>query len=273
MKLKLYLFSLLFFVGMFLSIAQIKLTSWNIQHMGKSKSEETINYMAHLLKDFDIIAIQEVVAGPGGAQAVARLADELNRKGAKWDYHISNPTKSSPYSSERYAFLWKPNKVQLRKKAFLDQNFVNEIEREPYIIQFSYNNQNFSLFNFHAIPTKKQPETEVKYFKNYPELYSNECLIFLGDFNLPENHTVFNPLRKMGYTTAHNNQKTSLRTQCDVNEENDCLSKVYDHFLFHSEKINLIDSGVILFYEDFEQIKEARKISDHIPIWMEFDFN
>jgi hypothetical protein len=30
------------------------------------------------VRDYDIIAIQEVVAGYGGAQAVAKLADELN---------------------------------------------------------------------------------------------------------------------------------------------------------------------------------------------------
>jgi hypothetical protein len=36
-----------------------------------------------LFEDY-IIAIQEVVAGYGGAQAVAKLADELNRKGSKW---------------------------------------------------------------------------------------------------------------------------------------------------------------------------------------------
>jgi endonuclease/exonuclease/phosphatase family metal-dependent hydrolase len=60
--------------------------SWNIQNFGKSKSEVEINLLQYTLKNYDIIAIQEVVAGYGGAQAVAKLADELNRKGSKWDY-------------------------------------------------------------------------------------------------------------------------------------------------------------------------------------------
>ena len=63
--------------------------------------------MAKILKDFDVAAIQEVVAGHGGAQAVAQLADELNRTGSQWDYVISSPTSSSAYKTERYAFLWK----------------------------------------------------------------------------------------------------------------------------------------------------------------------
>jgi hypothetical protein len=33
----------------------------------------------------------KVVAGYGGAQAVARLTNELNRQGSSWDYVISDP--------------------------------------------------------------------------------------------------------------------------------------------------------------------------------------
>ena len=75
-------FSFLFVLIHFFVFSQTKLLSWNFENFGKSKSEETINYIANSLREYDIIAIQEVVAGYGGAQAVARLADELNRKGA-----------------------------------------------------------------------------------------------------------------------------------------------------------------------------------------------
>lgn len=84
--------------------AQTKVLSWNLENFGKSKTEQTIDYIAKTLKDYDIVAIQEVVAGNGGAQAVARLVDELSRKGTKWDYTISDPTSSSAYKTERYAF-------------------------------------------------------------------------------------------------------------------------------------------------------------------------
>ena len=86
------IFYVLFSTALF---SQPKLLSWNIENIGQSKSNVEISFVANTVKDFDIIAIQEVVAGDGGAQAVARLADELNRKGAKWDYTISDPTSSS----------------------------------------------------------------------------------------------------------------------------------------------------------------------------------
>jgi endonuclease/exonuclease/phosphatase family metal-dependent hydrolase len=72
--------------------AQTTLVSWNLKDFGKSKSDEEINFIANTLKNYDVVAIQEVVAGEGGAQAIARLADALNRKGSMWDYSISNPT-------------------------------------------------------------------------------------------------------------------------------------------------------------------------------------
>jgi endonuclease/exonuclease/phosphatase family metal-dependent hydrolase len=68
--------------------------SWNIENLGKSKSDQQIAFIATTIQDFDLIAIQEVVAGYGGAQAVTRLAGELNRKGTSWDYVISDPTSA-----------------------------------------------------------------------------------------------------------------------------------------------------------------------------------
>lgn len=263
--LKLKIFILFLFFGSSL-LAQVKLVSWNIQDLGRTKDKAEIAFMAETLRDFDIVAIQEVVAGYGGAQAVAKLADELNRMGAKWDYVISDPTKSSPYNSERYAYLWKTSKVKLIGKPWLDRNFQTEMEREPFMADFSYKGISFTLVSFHAVPKSKQPESEIKYFKLYPDLHPNKNLIFLGDFNTPQSHTVFIPLKEMGYQPIFENQKTSLRTKCI---EGDCLASEYDNIFFNSEKVDCIEAGIVHFYLEME-IKEARKISDHVPIWMNF---
>lgn len=247
--------------------AQVKLLSWNIENIGKSKSDSTIIFIANTLKDYDVVAIQEVVAGYGGAQAIAKLADELNRKGAKWDYTISDPTTSSAYKTERYAFLWKTSKVKKIGDAWLEQKYNLEIDREPYYCTFQYDDKQFTLANFHAITKSKQPETEIKYFKFLPEEYPKLNLIFLGDFNCPQSHTVFNPLRKIGYLPIFVNQKTSLKKEC---KENDCLASEFDNIWYNTNKIEVLSSKVILFYNLFSSLEEARKISDHIPIVMEF---
>ena len=250
--------------------AQVKLLSWNIENLGKSKSDSTIMYIAETAKNYDIIAIQEVVAGYGGAQAVARLADELNRKGAKWDYTISDPTSSSAYKTERYAFIWKTSKVKKIGKAWLEQKYHLEIDREPYFCTFQYEDKQFTLVNFHAITKNRQPETEIKYFKFLPNEYPKLNLIFAGDFNCPQSHTVFNPLKKMGYESVFIGQKTSLKKEC---KNENCLASEFDNIFYSSAKIKVLDSGVLHFYTNFNSLKEARTISDHIPIWFQFSLN
>lgn len=264
---KYILFFLLFTTQIF---SQVKLLSWNLENFGKSKSDSTITFIANTLKNYDVVAIQEVVAGYGGAQAVAQLADELNRKGAKWDYVISDPTSSSAYKTERYAFLWKTANVKKIGKAWLEKKYHLEIDREPYYCTFEYNKKQFTLANFHAITKSKQPETEIKYFKFLPQEYPNLNLIFMGDFNCPQSHTVFIPLRKMGYQCAFVNQKTSLKKEC---KNNNCLASEFDNIWFIASKVKLLKAEVIPFYTSFATLKQAKEISDHIPITAQLQFN
>jgi endonuclease/exonuclease/phosphatase family metal-dependent hydrolase len=252
------------------SFAQVKLVSWNIQNFGKSKSQGEINFIANTLKSYDIIALQEVVAGYGGAQAVAKLADELNRKGSKWDYVISDPTSSSAYKTERYAFIWKTANLKKIGRAWLEKKYHLEIDREPFYCTFEYKKNKFTVVNFHAITKSKQPETEIKYFKFLPGKYPSLNLIFAGDFNCPQSHTVFIPLKKMGYQSILVNQKTSLKQEV---KKGKYLASEYDNMFYNTHKINTIDKVIISFYKNFGSLKEARMISDHIPIWFEFSLN
>ena len=244
--------------------------SWNLENFGKSKSDETIIYIANSLQNYDIIAIQEVVAGYGGVQAVEKLVDELNRKGSKWDCVISDPTSSSAYKTERYAFLWKTKKIKKIGRAWLEKKYHLEIDREPYFCTFEYESKQFTVANFHAITKNKQPETEIKYFKFLPQEYPLLNFIFVGDFNCPQSHTVFNPLKKMGYQSMLVNQKTSLKKKC---KNGNCLASEFDNMYFKTSKIIPVNSGIISFYKNFNSLQQARIISDHIPIWLEFSLN
>lgn len=264
----------IFYCLLFFNVAtaqSIKICSWNIQNFGKSKQDSTINFIAETIKNFDVIAIQEVVAGYGGAKAVAKLVAELNYKSAKWDYSISNPTSSNnSFKIERYAFIWKTNKIKKIGDAWLEQKYSLEMDREPYLITFKANNKVFTLATFHAITKAKQPETELKYFKLMPAEYPTLNLIFCGDFNCPQSHTVFNPLKLMGYKPIFMGQKTSLRQKC---LNGDCLASEYDNAFYNASKATLVKSGIINFYLNFNTIKAAKKVSDHVPIYFELIFN
>ncbi|MGS4346112.1 endonuclease/exonuclease/phosphatase family protein [Myroides odoratus] len=250
-----------------LLFSQVKIMTWNLKNVGSSKTTEHISYIAKIVKQADIVAIQEVVTNPSGAQTIAALHEELNRKsGAKWAYALSDPTVSSPYRSERYAYLWKTKQVKLQKKAFLEPTYQEEIEREPYMATFQYKDIHFTLVSLHALPKKHQPEKEIKYLKFLPEVYADKNLIFLGDFNTSESNTVFNPLKKQGYTPVFTNQKTSLRQKCI---ENDCLASEYDNIFLQQTLFTVKSSEAILFFNDFDTLKEANKVSDHLPLVIE----
>lgn len=254
----------LFFACIQFGYSQLKIISWNVENLGKSKSDSTLIFLSNIIRQYDIAAIQEVVAGYGGAQTVAKLTALLNQSGAQWDYSVSNPTSSSAYKTERYAFIWRTKIVKKVGDFWLEQKYQLEIDREPYFGTFMYKNKSITLVNFHAITKSKQPETEIKYFKFLPENYPDKNLVFLGDFNCPQSHTVFNPLRKMGYLPVFINQKTTLKKKCYNNTN--CLASEFDNIWFDTSKTSIKSQNVMQFHQSFLSLKQARKISDHLPI-------
>lgn len=251
-------------------INSIKLITWNIQDLGQTKNTEEIAFIVDVLKDFDIVAIQEVVAkDPAGAQAAAKIADELNRMGSKWDYIISNPTKSpSAYISERYAFLWKTSKIDIKGRAYLDNEFASFINREPYIAKFKLKNSDntFHVINFHSRKYDDKPELEIQFFNNYRRRLNTDKLLIVGDFNLTEKHKVWNELYQQGFEAAVKNSKTTLKRKC---LNGIYLSHNIDN-IYYSNKIKYIKSGVVDYVETCENLQVARNISDHLPVFFKF---
>lgn len=255
----------------FLTYGNITIGTWNLQNFGSRKPDAAIELIADCLKDFDLVALQEIGIKEGGAQAVGRLVAVLNRKGQHWDYRISDPT-TAPVEhageSECYAFIWKTAKVKLSGRAYLAAAFEALISREPYIGVFKADGKEFTLVNFHALPKKKQPEREIKYLKYFSDSLKCSNLIFLGDFNCPQSHTVFYPLKKAGYKPSLSDQKTTLKQTC---KEGDCLASEYDN-IFYPSNFSFVKSGIAPFYRRFnDDMIAARKLSDHLPVYLEFE--
>ncbi|WP_405570160.1 endonuclease/exonuclease/phosphatase family protein [Winogradskyella sp. Asnod2-B02-A] len=251
----------------------IKLITWNIQDLGQTKNTEEIAFIVDVLKDFDIVAIQEVVAKhPAGAQKVAKIADELNRKGAKWDYIISDPTKSpSVYMSERYAYLWKTSKIDIQGRAYLDKELAEVIVREPYIAEFKEisTGYKFHVVNFHSRKHDDNPELEISNIKNYQERLNTDKLLIVGDFNLNEKHKVWDDFYKQGFESAVKDSQTTLKRKCTFGQY---LSYSIDN-IYYTKEIELKNSGVVDYIKTCENLKAARLISDHLPVFLEFNIS
>lgn len=267
---KLILSAFLFFsLSTFSQRKEIHLVSWNIQDFGRTKSSDELEQIAELVRNADIVAIQEVVAGYGGAQAVAKLTDLLNRKGAKWDYVISNPTNSTKYVTERYAFVWKTQHIKIKNRGKLIKELEFTIDREPFLLDFYLEGKKLTIINFHSRPHDKNPEAEITALTQYITNTFTTPLILAGDFNVEVTQPVFDLLKTKGYSSTINNQKTTLKKTCnDFEYRNHPIDNI-----LYSNTITKTESGVIDFVRTCENLEKARKLSDHLPVYLKFRFS
>ena len=246
------------------------LVTWNIQDLGRSKNGEEIISIAKIIKDYDIIAIQEIVGkDPAGIQAVAKIVDELNRFGTKWDYRVSNPTKSpSSNMSERYGFLWKTSKVLLKGIPKLDDKLEDLCYREPFIGEFKLKGRSNTIrvVNYHARKHNDKPEQEIIHLKDYQERFRSSNLIICGDFNLNEKHAVWDGFYKKGFINALSNTPTTLKIRC---KSGSYLNHSIDN-IFYTNSTKVIESGNIDFVKYCKNLSDARKLSDHLPAYIKF---
>ena len=250
---------------------EFSLVTWNIQHLGRSKNTAELEAMVEVLRDYDLVAVQEVVAkDPAGAQKVALLADLLSRTGAQWDYRVSDPTQSpSSHISERYAFLWKPSRLTLLGRPYLDRELAAVVDREPYVAKFRVKggNEPFFVINFHSRPHNRVPEAEIAYLLAYPERLQTSRFILAGDFNLDEEHAVWLPLYQQGFLPAVRQTPTTLKRSC--NGEGDYFNHAIDNIYLPPQHFELLGSGRIDIVGDCGRLSEARLLSDHVPVFIQ----
>lgn len=248
--------------------SDVRVVTWNLYNFGQSKNDAEIAFIAETLRDADLVAIQEVSTGPAGAQAVARLDAELDRKGFAWDYRLSDPTSGD--GTERYAFLWKPSRVRIVGQAWLEKSLGRAIDREPFCARFEHRDsgQRFLVASLHAVPTSKDPEHEIRRLDDLHAAYASDHMIVLGDFNLDEDDPAFDELRGLGYAQVLDDQPTSLRRKRRSGPQGH-LANEYDNIFFESTPLSATRAGVLDFTTAFDALKDARRISDHLPVYVD----
>jgi endonuclease/exonuclease/phosphatase family metal-dependent hydrolase len=264
---------LFFFLFLCSNSAQdLRVISWNLKDFGQSRDDQEIEMIAQELHGADIVAIQEVVAKhPGGAKAVSRLADQLNRMGAKWDYTISDPTKSpSSHISERYAFLWKTSKMSVTGGgARLISELAQKVHREPYLSQFkTKSGKILSLLNYHACTHKKHnPErAEIEAISNWLLNQSFANVIWAGDMNLVITDKAFERILSAGFSSVLHGEKTSLKKTCKAGEYR---NRAEDNVLYRFDGLEFVGGEVVDFIEkgDCNDVSWKRSsYSDHLGV-------
>lgn len=246
----------------------VRVVSWNLYNWGRTKDDQEIAIAAETLRDADLVAVQEVVTSPPGAQAIGKLDQALDRTGFAWDYRISPRTTGD--GPERYAFLWKPSRVRLVGRAWLESSLADPIDREPYLARFEHRKtgQRFLVASLHAVPRSKNPAREVALLDRLHRQYEADHVIILGDFNLDEDATAFDALRRLGYRAVLDNQPTSLARKRDPGP-NGHLANEYDNAFVETGPLRAARSGVLDFTSRFSSLDEARSLSDHLPVFVD----
>jgi len=261
---------------------RLLLATWNIANLGVQKrTEAALKVIAHTLKRFDLIAVQEVNAKFGS------FVDIVNYMGSAFDY-VMNDTAGN---AERLAFIYRKSKVSIRnlfgelalrqheypkrnvtvnytyysqkKKAkYKDVKFI-AFDRNPFIGSFRAGIIDFTLVNVHLYFGKFQnssnPVNHAKYCRRVLEIFAlsrwasrrtNETttydkdILLLGDMNVPSmepTESTYKALTKFGMKPIEYLTKTG-----GTNLGND---KTYDQMAFAPGSIDnkVLDFGVFDF--------------------------
>lgn len=251
--------------------SEIRLVSWNLYNFGRTKDDQEISVAAETLRDADLVAVQEVVTSPPGAQALGKLDRALDRTGFAWDYRISDRTTGP--GPERYAFLWKPSQLRLLGQTWLESSLADSINREPYLARFEHKTSRDTLLvaSFHAVPTSKDPAQEIALLDRLHRRYEDDHLLLVGDFNLDEDESAFDALRTLGYAAVLDDQPTSLRRK-RRDGPNGHLASEYDNIFYETVPLRNIRGGVLDFTPRFPTLKDARSLSDHLPVYADMQW-
>jgi len=265
----------------------ILIGSWNIRAFdgGRSRRNESLHYIAEVISNFDICAIQEIKPDLEPLKRLVRLL------GPNWDYFVTDITDGHDGNNERMAFLYNKNVVRFRN--LIGELVIDDmpIARTPFFASFQAGWFKFTLCSAHiTFKANAEREREIEAISKALKSRSvkeDEMYVFLGDINIdsPEDDTM-NALSNNGF-----NVPLFGATNLGGN-------KHYDQIAFTGEGINtnLIRHGSFdwrssVFRPDdndhYKPIAEQMRgkpytewnskyrdwttyeMSDHLPIWVE----
>ena len=246
------------------------ISSFNIQVLGKSKMSkpEVVEILARVIRQFDIVAIQEVRAKED--DIVPSLVAAVNADGSRYSYLIG-PRLGRTVSTEQYAFVFDTTRVEHEPISVgTISDPADMLHREPFVARFRARTHSpqhavtFWLFNSHTDPDEVPQEVAAlaDVFQVMQAARADEDdVILLGDLNASPQE--FGRLGSIpGITCAINGVMTNTRQ-----------SKAYDNILFHHQQTGEFTGrwGVFSLEHVFGLSQsEALKVSDHLPVWAEF---
>ena len=251
---------------------KLLIASFNIQVFGKSKMQkaDVMSVITQVIRQFDIVAIQEVRAKDDNI--LPSLIALLNANGSRYDF-IIGPRLGRSVSTEQYAFVYDTNRVEHDPGSVGTMGDPSDLlHREPFVARFRPRTTmpdrafTFWLVNTHTDPDDVPEEVAALagVFQVMQTARADEDdVILLGDLNA--NESQLGPLGKIPDMrwVVGGGVMTNTRQ-----------SKAYDNIVFHGPSTTEYTGrwGVLNLQDTFQLSREdALQVSDHYPVWAEFD--
>lgn len=248
----------------------IRIGSFNIQDFGEKKvsNPDVMNLLARIVRQFDVLAIQEVSAR--NYDVVRQLVDLANRDGSHFDY-VLGPRVGRGNQKEQYAFIFDRASIEVdSSQTFTVDDPYDNVAREPLVGWFRVRGPHpneaftFALVNIHTDPDDVANEID-SLAAVWRAVRSNDWqeddVLVVGDLNANDRH-----LGRLGAIPGMMAAISNLPTNTRGNAQ-------YDNIIFQQPATQEFTgrSGVLDFVREFElSLSDALLISDHLPVWAEF---
>jgi endonuclease/exonuclease/phosphatase family metal-dependent hydrolase len=250
----------------------IKVAAFNLQIYGTSKAgkPEVMTVLSKILRNYDVIAVQEI--RDDSQTALPALRDAVNSMGnSKYEYVVSDRLGRTA-SKEQYAYIYNTQTIQVIGNPYVYPDSNDIFQREPYVAEFKAKNGNF---DFVLITIHTDPDTTTQEINDLPKLVENAKIryqdegdfIVMGDLNADCDYFKENsqsPLRSSDYYWLINNSvdTTTKATNCTYDRIIITIPSVADY---------TGNSGVFRFDEVYNlNYNSTIAVSDHYPVYAEF---
>jgi len=251
----------------------IKIASFNIQIFGQSKAskQEVMDILAQIIREFDIVAIQEIRDISGTAIIV--LKDEVNADGRAYDVLVG-PRVGRTSSKEQYAYMYDTQTIEALSNSYTYDDVGDLFEREPFVAHFRVKSAKFDfvLINIHTKPDDAAAEIGLlpDVITDVPSHINEPDIICLGDFNADGSYfdenasiTVF-PINQYNWLIDNSEDTT-------VAVSDNTYDRIVTTLSTNEDFTGIVE--VYRFYQAYDfssPTLEPDDVSDHYPIWAEF---
>ena len=248
----------------------IRICSFNIQVFGEKKLADprVRSLLAETIRHFDIVAIQEIRSKQ---DILPQFIDAINATGRHYDFVIG-PRLGRTVSKEQYAFVFDTASIEVDRTAlYTVADPDDRLHREPLVGWFRVRGPpadqafTFSLVDIHTDPDEAAQELDAlaDVFRAVRDDGRGEDdVILLGDLNADDHH-----LGRLGQISHIHWAITGVASNTRGN-------KLYDNIIFSDVATTEYTGrrGVFDTIREFNlTTEEALKISDHMPVWAEFN--